>query len=175
MIVNEKSESESDYKGEIYWLYVFVFIIGSMLYAGICYLLCGNNFYTFRLDGEPSFALEFSALKWCTMFGLELLGLATYFMWLAKYTDNRPQNEILENFIPLIIHLVLFMMFPLFTFALSLPVVGCAFLGASIMVLIYLVYRYFNSSIIAGILSVCWTIWLMYVLSQNFAYCLLEF
>ena len=174
MEYNLKEETENDSRGEIYWLYVFIFILGSMAIAGICYLMCGNNFYSFKVGNEPEFALDFKILMWSTMFGLDLIGLASYFMWLSRFTDNRPKKEILENFIPLIIHLVLFILWPLFTFGLNLPIVGCAILGASIIVAIYLVYRYFNSSIIAGILFSIWTLWLMYMLSTNIAFCLIK-
>ena len=170
---NYSVEYEENSKSEIYWLYVFLYIIGAMVIGGITYLMCGNNGYTFIKNSEPNFAMSFSGITWCTMFGLDLLGIASFFMWLSKYTDSRPKKEILENFIPLIIHLVLIMLWALFSFGLLLPIVGCCILGVSIVVAIYMTYRYYNSSIIAGILSTIWTLWLMYVFILNLAYCLL--
>lgn len=171
---SEIEKNTTDEKSEIYWLYIFVFIICSMAIGGVAYLLCGNNLFTFQVNNEPIFAIESTFLKWIIMFGLDLLGISSYFMWLSKYTENRPKKEILENFIPLIIQLFLFLMWTLFTFGLNLPIVGCAMLGGTAVVAIYTTYRYFNSSIISGILSTLWTLLLIYVLSTHFAYCLIK-
>lgn len=171
---SENSKSETDERSEIYWLYIFVFIICSMAVGGLAYLMCGNNFFTFEVAGEPNFAIETRLLKWIMLFALDILGIASYFMWLSKFTESRPKKEILENFIPLIILVVLFWMWALFTFGLNLPIVGCAILGATAIVSIYATYRYFNSSIIAGILETIWTLWLIYVLSTQLAFCLVK-
>ncbi len=165
-----KAEDLQETKFETMWFYVFLFLCGAMAIAGLTYLMCGNNGYAFVKNGEPSFALSFPAMRWITMFCLDLFGIATYFVWLSRITSLRPRAEINQNYITAGFYIVLFMLWALFTFGLNLPVVGFIILCLSVLVGIYCVYRYFNSSITAGVFACLFELWLMYLLMLNLAY-----
>ncbi len=153
--------------------YLFVFLLSSVIFAFLCYLFSASKFFDFNVNGEPTFFLSANILCYITLIALCFLGLGTYLMWFSKYDTGRPAKEIQENFISLAIMLILFLLYPLFTFALQLPIFGAIILGLVIAVSIYTTYRYYNSSISAGIFITIWTLWLMYVFTLNFAYCLL--
>ena len=158
---------------KVAFFYLFVFLFGAMIVASLCYLLSANKFFDFVVNNEPNFYLSHKLLSYLTIIALDFVGLATYLMWFSHYIYRRPHKEVQENFICLGINLLIFILYPLFTFALSLPVVGCVILGVVIGFSIYTTYRYYNSSISAGIFYTIWTLWLMYVFTLNFAYCLL--
>ncbi|MBP3630742.1 MAG: tryptophan-rich sensory protein [Clostridia bacterium] len=155
------------------FFYLFIFITSSMIIALLAYLLSANKLFDFIVNNEPTFSLSSNLLKYLTLIALDFVGLATYLMWFSHYVNKRPKNEIHENFIHLGILLLVFLLYPLFTFGLSLPIVGCCILGVLIGYSIYVTYRYYNSSISAGVFMTVWTLWLMYVFILNFAYCLL--
>ena len=166
-----QKENNIDVKTALF--YLFVFLASSVIFAFVCYLFSAKNFFDFSVNGEPSFFLSSNTLCYITLIALCFLGLGSYLMWFSKYDANRPKKEIFENFISLAISLILFLLYPLFTFALALPIFGAIILGLVIVVSIYTTYRYFNSSIGSGIFITVWTLWLMYVFVLNFAYCLL--
>lgn len=158
---------------KISFFYLFLFLLGAMVIALLAYLLSANKFFDFVVNGEPSFFLSAKLLKYLTLIGLDFVAIASYLMWFSNYSAKRPKKEIHENFIYLSLFIILFLLYPLFTFAIVQPVVGCCILGVAIGLSIYVTYRYFNSSISAGIFMTIWTLWLMFVFILNLAYCLL--
>ena len=166
-----ESKNQIDFKTAFF--YLFIFLASAMIIALLAFLLSANNLFDFIVNNEPTFSLSSNLLKYLTLIALDFVGLATYLMWFSHYTNKRPKNEIHENFIHLGIDLILFLLYPLFTFGLTLPIVGCCILGVLIGYSIYLTYRYYNSSIGAGIFMTVWTLWLMYLFVLNFAFCLL--
>lgn len=170
-ITENQSKRDIDIKVSLF--YLFLYLISAMLIAGLCYLLSANKFYDFVINGEPTFSLPYNTINYITMIAIDFVGLASFLMWISHRTNARPKKEIHENFITLGILAIAFLLYPLFTYALFLPIIGCIVLGIVIGLSIYTTYRFFNSSISAGVFMTIWTLWLMYLFILNFAYCLL--
>ncbi len=167
------TEQNDNTHNELLWINAFLFLCGAIAIAGITYLLCGQNAYDFIINGEPEFALGFNSLRYLSIVGLCIFSLSSYLVWLSKYTNSRPTLEIKENFITAGVYIFMFMLWALFAFGLNLPTAGFIVLAVTVMLGIYCVYRYYNSSITAGILSSLWEVWLMYILVLNLAYIIL--
>lgn len=170
-ITESKTKRDIDIKVSLF--YLFLYLICAMLIAGLCYLLSANKFYNFTINEEPTFSLPYQTTNYLTMIAINFVGLASFLMWITLRTNARPKKEIYENFITLGILMITFLLYPLFTYALHLPIVGCIVLGITIALSIYTTYRYYNSSISSGVFITIWTLWLMYLFILNFAYCLL--
>lgn len=170
---NVKSTSKHDGLKSVQnsaWFPFIVFLIGTFVIGVVAYFMGGQI-------GRPSGNIPLgtlSNLAFYIIWPLALLSiaLATYFQWLSKKT--RPIVEIRENLITFYIHMAVMLFWPLLFFRVYVPIVAVVFLGIAILLGIYLVYRYFNSCITAGILSLIWVLWLLYVFYFNFSYVLIN-
>lgn len=165
---NAQQKKEINVKNS-HWFPILIFVFGSAVFGTISYFLGGE---IGRPNGTlPQYTLFNNgfAIGWCTT--LFLLSLATYFQFISKKT--RPIIEIKENLMTFYIHLLLVFFWPLIFFRVESPIIACILIGLAVITSIYLVYRYFNSSVTAGVLSTFWCIWLMYIFYINLAYILL--
>lgn len=172
---NQKTKSVSKKNGmksvqNSAWFPFIVFLIGTLVIGVVAYFMGGQI-------GRPAGNLPMGTLSNLAFYiiwplALLAIALATYFQWIAKKT--RPIVEIRENLLTFYIHMALMLFWPLLFFRIGVPIVAIIFLGLAIISGIYLVYRYFNSCITAGILSLIWALWLLYIFYFNLAYILVN-
>lgn len=152
------------------WFPFLVFLIGTIIVALAAYFMGGTI-------GRPAGNLPRATLPniafniiWPIM--VIVLGLSTYFSWRSK--RNRPKKEIQENLITFYVHLFIILFWPLVFYRLESPIIACIILGFAVLSAIYLFYRYLNSSVTAGVLSLIYTLWLLYIFYINISFILLN-
>lgn len=147
------------------WFPLIIFTIGTFVISLASYYIGGNITIINENTEIGILSASMQLIFWIV--AISLIAISTYIQWLSHKT--RPIVEVRENLITLYIHLGVLFFFPLAFFRLNSNIAGCIILGISIIVGIYLVYRYYNSSIIAGILSTIYLLWIMYVFYIVFA------
>lgn len=131
-----------------------------------------NNSLTFIKNGEPTCAISHTLLFWLTFGMVICMGLVPFMQFsVSGYKTDRSGLSL--NYSLFYLHFLLFLMWAMFTYFLSLPVAGCIVLGVAICVSIFICYRFITNSIIAGSIFTIWCLWLIYVFILNLAYVLL--
>lgn len=139
----------------------------------VIYLFFTKNFnYSFKVNGEPTFALSPNLILWLTFGVIILLGMVPYFMFnLSNFKTDRPGLKL--NYTLYYIHFLFFLLWAFFTFTLALPIVGIIMLGIAICIGIFTIYRFTTNTIFGGIILTLWGLWLIYLFILNLAYLLL--
>lgn len=151
---------------------LFTLMLANGLIALIFMFFAKNNSILFMKNGEPSFAMPANLLFWIT-FGMIIgLGVVPYMLFnISGFKTDRVGLTL--NYSLFYLHFLLFLMWAMFTYFLSLPVAGYIVLGVSICVGIFANYRFMTNSISAGTILTIWCLWLIYLFVLNFAYVLL--
>lgn len=154
------------------WFPLLTLMLANIAIA-IIYLFLVRGFnYTFSVSGEPNFAIPAPILMWLNFGMLIVLGLVPYFLFnLSNFKTDRFGLRL--NYTLFYIYMFLFLFWALFSFTLSLPVVGLIMLGITISLGIFVTYRFMTNSICSGVLLTVFELWLIYIFILNFAYVLL--
>lgn len=170
MANTKKNTSEIIWTKNTVWFPFIIFIVGTMVVGLAAYFMGGTISRPNGIMPAGTLPSMWFNILWPIF--LLLLGLSTYFSWRSKRT--RPRVEIKENLLTYYIHLLFIMFWPLVFYRIGSPIVAVILLGIAVLSAIYLFYRYLNSSIVAGIFSLLWALWLIYIFYFNLAYILIN-
>ena len=151
---------------------ILILLLANTVIALVYLFLTRGFSYDLIKNGEPLFALPTAIILWVTFGMILVLGLAPYFMFnLSNFKTDRYGLKL--NYTLFYLHFLGVILWTLFTFTLSLPIVGVIFLGITICALIFTVYRFMTNSIVSGVMLTLWALWLIYLFILNLAYILL--
>lgn len=159
------------YIKHVWWIDALLFIVGTIALGGLATLLGGQMFHFEGYKMPPATVPKIVfPIAWAIIY--IAIGVSTFLMWRDKEigSDGRKVNLILY-----FVHMFFNVLWPLFFFRLNLPIVAVIWLIATIITACIVMYRYFTSNIVSGVIFNIYTLWLIYALYLNLGLVLINF
>jgi len=157
---------KTTYKSKNILSTLLLFLLVNVVISLIFLFITKNFTYPFL---NVPFALNPTTILWVTFGVLSALGITPYF--LHNISNGKTDRQGLKlNYHLYYIMLLAFLSWSLFTYTLSLPIVGLIILAISIIIGMFTMYRFTTNTIVGGVCLLIWNLWNCYIFIIQLAY-----